>query len=274
MKFYEYKLGSFEKVIHFIAANGYPPNSYKSFFNSIENVHIYSFLLRPLTGNYEEVELESWFDFVDDMHDYVEKFQPKVVMGHSIGAVLWLLYSIKYNYEFEKIILIDPAIFSPKIVLLFNILRMLRIHEKMHPHILPTLRRQQVFNSKEDIFTKYRSKKIFKFVSDDVLDDYIDALFEKQGKEYKITFSPQWEAKIYERGIIEDALIWKYLNRTSAKIYLVWGEFSNICSDKIELMFKNRCKLFKSYKINDTSHLLPLENPRRVGSIVNQIIDY
>ena len=273
MRYVEFKFGLASKDVHFIAANGYPPAAYVSLFHSINDVHVRSFLLRPINPDFTKLELNSWFDFVDDLHEYVLKFQPKIVMGHSIGAVLWLMYSQKYNYKFEKIILIDPALFLPHIVFIFNIFRFFNLHEKVHPLITPTLKRQRTFATKKEIFKKYRSKNIFKYIPDTILQEYIDSLFVYDNGVFKLSYCPKWEAKIYERGLIEDNLTWKYLKQSQAEINLIWAEYSNICSSKIESKFKSLCRTINCFEIKNATHLLPLEKPVELAKIINQIVD-
>jgi pimeloyl-ACP methyl ester carboxylesterase len=272
MRYFEFKSGLASKNIHFIAANGYPPAAYVSLFKSIKDVYIRSFLLRPLNPDFNNVKLDSWFNFADDLHDYVVQFQPKIVMGHSIGAVIWLLYSLKYNYTFDKIILIDPAIFLPNITFFFNVFRFFRLHKRVHPFILPTLKRQRYFNSKQEIFIKYRSKKIFNLISDTVLLEYIESLFDYKNSQYQIKYSPIWESKIYEYGLLEDKLIWKYLEQILSEITLIRAEFSDICTKKIETMFKSKCSNFRSFELKNTTHLLPLEQPLEVANVINRLI--
>lgn len=272
MRYVEFKFGLASKNVHFIAANGYPPSAYVSLFNSLKDVHVRSFLLRPINPDFTRLELNSWFDFADDLHDYVLKFQPKIVMGHSIGAVIWLLYSLKYNYKFDKIILIDPAIFLPHITFIFNVFRFFRLHKRVHPLILPTLKRQQYFSSKQQIFNKYRSKKIFNLISDAVLLEYIESLFDYKNSQYEINYSPLWESKIYEYGLLEDKLIWKFLKETLTEITLIRAEFSDICTSKVENEFKLSCKNYTSFELKNTTHLLPLEKPDELGDIISKLI--
>ena len=273
MRFYEYNSGQEGLDLHFIAANGYPPAAYKRLFSQLNCAKVTSFLLRPLSNEFYKVDLNSWFDFADDLHDYVIQFEPKVVFGHSIGAVIWLLYSIKYNYNFDKIILIDPALFLPIQTFCFNICRFFNIHRYVHPFVLPALRRKCIFNTKEEIFRNYREKKIFQYFSNEVLWDYINSLFSLKDSKFEIIYSPKWESIIYEYGLLDDRIVWKYLSTTTTPINLISGEFSTICTPKLIQMFENKCDHFRSNVVGNTTHLLPLETPDHVADLINNLLN-
>ena len=260
-----------KNTCHFIAANGFHPKCYQKMFSLTENASFQSPLLRPLWSNSQKPTIDSWMVFVDDLDKYVKKYQPKIVMGHSIGVVLWMLYSIKYNYSFEKIIMLEPALFPKWMYYAYRIICGLRIQKQVHPLIKQTLKRKVFFNSTDDIHQKFSEKKVFQKMSPEVMADYIESGFEKTDSGYELKYSPQWEAEIYEKAMMEDIIIWDHLRRLSIGTELIYirGEFSNVCTSSISEKLTQLCSLFYSYTVPDSTHLLPFEKPEEVAKIIN-----
>ena len=261
-----------KKVVHFIAANGFPPATYKQLFGAISHVSIQSPLLRPLWDPVPPPLLKSWMDFADDLVPYVEKYQPKIVCGHSIGAVIWLLFSIKYKYSFEKLIMIDPALFPRLFYRLYPLLVKFRLQKKMHPLINVTLNRKRVFNSFDEIKNNYKKKPIFSRVVDSVLDDYINSAFKQHNNKLVLRYSPEWEAVIYETGMMKDGIVWKYLQDLAKTMEIIYikGTLSNICTDAVTKRLKSLCPQLVSYELKGASHLLPFEQPDQVCDIIKR----
>jgi len=258
-----------QEICHFIAANGYPPAAYQQLFKQLD-YGIKSPLLRPLWPDFPKPKIRSWFDFVDDLVPYVEQNKPKLVAGHSIGAILWVMYAIKYNYSFEKIVLIDPALFPVWQCLVFKLCRIIGIHRKVHPLIPVTLRRQTTFRSKEEILENYQKKRIFSRFSEKALVDYINSIFTKKDDQFRLCYSPEWEAVIYEYGLREDIEIWKKISSIRSKIILIQGEYSDISTPLIQSKLEMRCVDVETYRIKNATHLVPLECPDEVANIISR----
>tara|TARA_Y100001970_G_C14229947_1_gene857960 strand:- start:723 stop:1565 length:843 start_codon:yes stop_codon:yes gene_type:complete len=272
METFNFKNATSKKHCHFIAANGFSPKVYNQIFKDITTWSIKSPLLRPLWNPSPPPTLHSWMDFADDLVPYVEEFQPKIVIGHSIGAVIWLLYSIKYNYSFDKIIMIDPALFPTWMYRIYPIIYKLNLQKRLHPLIKVTLNRKQTFSSFKEAEDNYKQKPIFSRIKEDILNDYITSMFEKNNNnEVSLVYSPQWESIIYEKGMLADSIIWKQLANITGKTEVVYlkGELSTICTDSVTKHLEESCSHFFSYEIPDTTHLLPFENPESVKDIIS-----
>ena len=110
----------------FLHANGFPPDAYRTLLSLIENKYnIKSMLLRPLWKENGEIKkINNWNIFLNDFLDYSNKnkTQENVGIGHSIGGNILIRAAIRNKNLFKSIVLLDPTIFHPSVVVLFKIL--------------------------------------------------------------------------------------------------------------------------------------------------------
>ena len=153
--------GNGQKNIYFLHANGYPPAAYQLLFNNLPNYTFHSMLLKPHWQEPSSHDIKNWDPFVDDLEQFIKQ-QDSVdyVVGHSIGATLWLLASLRGLCKPKKIVLIDPAVFSSGLYYAYSFMYILGLHKRFHPYIQKTLKRKTVFNSFDIIFKQYRQKNI------------------------------------------------------------------------------------------------------------------
>src|SRR5918912_327350 len=79
--------------LHFLHANGYPPECYKPFLELLQTqYHVFGMLLRPLWKDSDPNELRNWRPLSDDLLHFLTLPRPIPVIGvgHSIGAIVAL----------------------------------------------------------------------------------------------------------------------------------------------------------------------------------------
>ena len=258
---------------HFIAGNGFVPGAYNALFDQFPKASIQSPLLRPLWDSQQDVYLPSWTLFVDDLEDYIQVKRPKVVIGHSIGASLWLLAAQKFNIHFDKVILIEPVVFPKYYIWLYECLKLFKVHRRVHPMIKKTLNRQRRFESKQQIVDRFSSKALFFRFSEPVLDDFISACFEYKNSGYELVFSPEWEAEIYDKMTLSINDIWKSLGTVVGDVLLLKAQYSDVITTGVYRRLLTSYDHIKCIEIADTSHLLPFEQPAYVAKVVNSFIN-
>ncbi len=267
------QFGTGATPLHFVAANGYPPAAYTQLFMALPEYQIHSMLLRPLWNPSPPLTLSSWFTFAEDLYDYCNKVSAPIIgVGHSIGATLWLMAAIRYKIPLKGIVLIDPALFSRSVYMTYRILKWVKLHRVLHPLIQKTLKRQQVFASYEAAYVAYRTKSVFKQMSDASLRDYINAIFVSREQGLSLIYDPRWEALIYETGILDDGYIWRHLPDISCPIALIRGEQSNICTLSVAKRFQQHSQQFQLITIPNAGHLVPLECPQQVAQSIQDMI--
>lgn len=257
-------------LIHFLHANGYPPETYRQFLSLFTSRYrVMASYLRPLWPGSDPKEIEDWIPFREDLLNVIKRLpsDDKVViaMGHSIGATVSLMAALKDPDRFWALVLIEPVLFPPWINLSFRLLNLVGLLKRVHPLIQRTLRRQRVFENEQIMFENYREKRVFGRISDQVLQDYVQGLARPRpdGK-VELAYPPAWEAKIYQTGGLHDHRIWRTLNRCELPVLLVRGEETDTLRMKAVRMMEDRLPQLQILNLPDTGHLVPLEAPERV----------
>lgn len=87
--------------------------------------------------------------YAEFMNEIVQKFNPKIAIGHSIGGNAIAYFQHHYNHNFEKIILIGaPSDFK---VILNNYIKMLSLNKRVHQSLIDYTKKR--FNVTIDEFS-------------------------------------------------------------------------------------------------------------------------
>ncbi len=193
------EIGGQGQPLLFAHANGYPPGSYRQFFASLcEHFTITAVEHRPLWGEREPPRRLRWQLFVDDLlvalRDRYDA--PAWVMGHSMGGTIAALAARREPGLFRGLVLLDPVFLPDRWVIATQL--MPERQRRQMPMIRRALGRPEFFESHEEAFAFYRSKRAFRGLSDTALRDYVEA--SKQTVEeggVQLRYSGAWEAAVY-----------------------------------------------------------------------------
>ena len=265
-----------KKEIQFIHANGFPPGSYRRLFDGINpSYKIVNFLLEPLYNKLQNNNINSWVPIHNEFINSLEERNYRTIgLGHSIGGNLILRSCITNPNYFSKVILLDPTLFTPKIILFWKASLLLRIHKYIHPWVKATLRRKMQYENYESMFKSYRKKNVFKNIDDSNLSIYINSITNiGQDGKINITYPKEWEYQIYKSGLIADKFIWNNINKIQIPVLIIRSKNSNAflesSANKIRAFKKNNIKI---HTLDDTTHLFPLEIPDEISKIINDFI--
>ena len=130
----------------------------------------------------KEFNVPTYAEFIDVV---VQKYNPKIVIGHSIGGNAIAYFQAHYNHNFEKIVLLGaPSDFK---IILDNYIKMLSLNKRIHQSLIDYTKKR--FNLTIDDFSASKFLKnstIEGIVAHDVQDTVV--LFE-EGKK----ISKAWE---------------------------------------------------------------------------------
>ena len=263
-----------KKIIHFNHANGFPPGAYKSLLSNLgSNLIINNFLLSTLNEKNKSHEIKNWIPFHNEFIQSLKN--DKVIgMGHSIGGNIILRSALSHPKYFSKLVLLDPTLFIPKIILMWKIVAFLNLQKKVHPWIHSTLNRKMNYKNFNEIFVSYRKKKVFSKINDYNLSVYIKSITkELKDKTLQITYSKQWEYQIYKTGLIADNYIWKNINKLKIETLIIKAEHSNAfinsSAKKIKKLNSNYINIIE---IKNATHLFPMEYPDKATNIILDFI--
>jgi len=262
---------------HFIHANGFPPNAYKSFLSLLNNnLKIKAPLLRPHWENYNKVDdFNDWDLFLDDFIQYCNEnnVNNSYGIGHSIGGNILIRACLKNNTLFKSIILLDPTIFIPIIVRMWKIATSIPFIKSSFPLAKAAKNRRINFNSFNHIFDSYRDKKIFSKIPNEQLKEYIDSIFSyNQGTGlYSLNYNKKWEERMYLTSLFKDIEIWKNINKLKIPTLIITPESNPVLRKSAIKKFRSNDNI-KIITIKNSSHLFPLEKPKDTSEIISNFL--
>ncbi len=259
------------KIIHFAHANGYPPEGYKQFIQPfLKNHEIIASKYRPLWGGQSPSAVKSWHTFADDLIRFMDENGLKNVvgMGHSMGGTISSIAAMKRPDLFEQLVLIDPVIFPKKYNLWTKFLPNSFL-KKMIPIAKASSKRRDQWNSKQEVFDSWRTKRVFKRFSDSVLSNFVDAaVVTSQQGGVTLAYPKAWETQVY----ITAPYIFSDLVKIKKPLTVIKGEYTNVITDSLWEEWKQKQPTAKFIEYKDAGHLIPMEYPVPLAeTIIKQI---
>lgn len=275
MQFPQFDLGGDGTPLHFLHANGYPPECYEPLLELLQKQHhVFGMKLRPLWDGTKPEDLDNWHPLSDDLLRFLSDRGPDSVIGvgHSIGGIVTLRAAIRDPKKFRALILLDPVLFIPSFLIGWNILRAIGLGEKTHPLIAGAKKRRRTFDNLETVFRGYRTRPIFRYMSDDSLRTFIKGITKpKSDGTYELVYSPEWEARIYLTGL-RDFDLWRELPKLAVPTLIIRGAETDTFLEKAERLVKKKNPKIQVVTMQKATHILPLEHPQEVAGLINNFI--
>lgn len=128
---------------------------------------------------------------------------PAIGIGHSMGGVITLLAAARQPQLFKRIILLDPVLFSPELILGQQVMRVTGAW-KRSALVRSVSNRRQRWPSAADMLQDLQQKTLYRHWQTEVLQAFVDSgSFDCQG-ERQLSCDPRWEGAIfgsYPRGL-------------------------------------------------------------------------
>jgi pimeloyl-ACP methyl ester carboxylesterase len=260
--------------LHFLHANGYPPDCYKSLLELLKTeYHVFGMLLRPLWDDAKPEEIQDWHPFSADLRLFLSSQpDPVIGVGHSIGAIVTLRAALRDPSKFKALVLIDPVLFMPRRLLSWNIVRAVGLGDRAHPLIIGAKKRRRVFDDLETVFRGYRNRSIFRYMSDENLRIFIEGITKpKPDGGYELVFSPEWEAQIYRTGL-HDFDIWRDLPKLQVPTLFIRGAETDTFLEEAAKLLKQKQPKVRIETLEKSTHILSLERPKEVFEIMQAFL--
>ena len=267
--------------LHFLHANGYPPECYKPLLELLKTkYHVFGMPLRPLWDEAKIDDIKDWKPFSDDLRrflssqpgfDGTSQPTPVIGVGHSIGAIVTLRTALREPGRFRALVLIDPVLFVPRFLFSWHLVRVLGLGDKFHPLILGAQKRRRTFDDLETVFRGYRNRSIFRYMSDEYLRIYIEGITRKTNNGYELVYSPEWEAHIYRTGL-RDFDIWRALPKLEVPTLFIRGAETDTFLEDAARLVKQKQPKVRVEALSQSTHLLPLEHPQKVFEIMQSFL--
>jgi pimeloyl-ACP methyl ester carboxylesterase len=227
--------------------------------------------LRPLWPDADPGKLHDWLPLTDDFLRFLadREMGPVLAAGHSVGGIVALRAALKEPGRFRGLVLIDPVLFPPYFILLWNLLRLTGLDWKAHPKIPAALNRRRHFDDLETVYRGYRRRGVFRHLSDENLRAYIEGITRpRPGGGYELVYSPEWEARIYRTGIWRDLDLWRGLKTLQTPTLILRGAQSDTFWARTAARVRRANPKIQIETLERTTHLLPLEESEIAGRLI------
>lgn len=281
-----FDLGGDGAPLHFLHANGYPPECYRPLLELLhQKFHVFGMKLRPLWDDAKMDGLKSWHPFSDDLLCFLSSLpwnspspdsaraDPVIGVGHSVGGVVTLRAALRNPQRFRALILLDPVILTPPAMTAWIGLHTLRLQRYANPIVSDALNRRTRFQNLELVFRGYRGRKIFRYMSDENLRIYIEGMTRKtEAGTFELVYSPLWEAHIYMTAL-RDFDLWRQLPKFEIPTLIIRGAETDTFLPGAEKLVKKRNPKIQVHTMEKSTHILPLEHPQEVFDIIRSFLN-
>jgi pimeloyl-ACP methyl ester carboxylesterase len=261
--------------LHFLHANGYPPECYKPLLELLKTEYrVFGMYLRPLWDDAKPEDIDDWHPLSDDLLRFLSDREagPVIGVGHSVGAIVTLRAALSAPDKFHALVLIDPVLFVPSLLAFWNFTRSIGLGDKVHPLVIGAQKRRRTFDNLETLFSGYRKRKIFRYMSDDNLRIYIEGITKpSENGGYKLVYPPEWEAQLY-RTWLRDSDLWRGLRNLEVPTLIIRGRETNTFLESAARLVKRKQPKVKIEALEKSTHILPLERPKEVFDILQSFL--
>jgi pimeloyl-ACP methyl ester carboxylesterase len=260
-----FDLGRNGPLLHFLHANGYPPECYQPLLERLQTrYHVFGMLLRPLWPGSDPNGLQDWHPLSEDLLRFLDSAPTPVVgVGHSVGAIVTLRAALRDPGKFRALVLIDPVLFVPSFMVMWQAIRALGLGKRFHPLIPAAQKRRRRFDDLETVFRGYRNRSVFRYMSDESLQSYIAGITRKTDRHYELVYSPEWEARIYLTNM-RDFDLWRGLPELQVPTLVLRGAETDTFLKNAARLVKRKQPRARVETLDRSTHLLPLERPQEV----------
>ena len=230
-------------------------------------------LLRPLWKDAKPEEIRNWKTFSEDLLRFLSsQSAPVIGVGHSIGAVVTLRAALQDPGKFRALVLLDPVLFVPQFMLKWSIVRKLGLGDRLHPLIPGAKRRRRTFDDLDTVFRRYRTRNVFRYMSDENLRTFIEGITQPSAEGgYELVYSPDWEAQIYRTGM-HDLDIWQGLPGLKIPTLFLRGAETDTFLEDAARLVKRKQPSIRVETLAKSTHILPLERPKEVFEIMESFL--
>jgi pimeloyl-ACP methyl ester carboxylesterase len=258
--------GGGKPPLHFYHANGFPVSVYLPFMTRLSK----DFRVMAMGVRGQDAQTEgntSWHAVAHDLISFLDarKAGPVIGVGHSVGGVATMMAAALRPDLFSKIILIDPAILPYRYVTYMAVIRILG--QKGRFFLAQRARgRKNGWADHQAAYDYFKDKSLFKHFDDAFLRSYVTyGLKPSPRGGVELLCPPEAEARIFENYPLD---VWFWPKRVTVPALIIRGEHSDVLFDRSVRRFCAKCPDARSHRVPGAGHLVPMEKPDEVLSVV------
>jgi pimeloyl-ACP methyl ester carboxylesterase len=268
--------GNSGQPLIFLHANGYPPECYRPLLTKLaQHYHVRAMVQRPLWEGSDPQEIDDWGPLTDDFLRFLDENPSElpIVVGHSMGGIVALKAAIRCPKRIRKLVLLDPVLFPPFDIIRWNIIRALGLGHRLH-WLIPTAKaRRRTFDDLDRLFNGYRRKDIFKYFNDEKLRIFISGITRPDGAGgYQLSYSPEWEIRIYYTGIWRDLSLWKDLRTLKVPMMIIRGAETDTFFEATGRRVVRTNPAVRVETVQKSTHLVPMERPEETFELIQNFL--
>lgn len=258
------EFGDGQETIHFAHANAYPPGTYRQFLEALgEKYRVLAVQHRPMWDDSDPWEtLTNWKPIADDLIRFLDTqgLSNIIGVGHSLGGVASFYAAIMRPDLFRKLVLIEPVFLPAQFVA-----HMDSVDPADIPMVAGALRRGTRWESRAELFERYRGKQVFARFSDQSLWDFVNFGTKEVDGGIKLAYPPQWEARFYA---LPPRDVWELLPQLSLPTLAIRAAESDTLYLPAWNLWKELQPNATFVEMADVGHLLTHESPQRLAKII------
>lgn len=259
-------------VVHFAAANAYPPGAYhKLLMRLAGDYRVLAVHHRPLWAGSRPEELNDWGGIADDLIRFFDQqnLRDVVGVGHSLGAVATMMASLQRPELFCALVLIEPVFLPPHVLNL--LVTGANLEEPYETPLVKIARnRRNGWTNRQDVFDHYRSKRVFGRLSDEALWDYVRyGTVKNESGGVRLFYSPEWEARIYT---LPPTGVWDLIPEITHPTLAIRARETDTLMEGAWSLWQQLQPSARFKEFQDSGHLLPMERPDDVAAEISAFV--
>lgn len=268
-----YDFGGSGQIINLLPANGFLPETYISLLRPLtKHYHVICMLPRALWQDEKPPTLlHQWDMLADDLLAGLayHNLDNVIAIGHSFGGTASMIAAVRQPECFSALCLLDPTFFRPEwLEALEQMQRDGSIIE--FPLVQGAMRRRRAFETKDEAFAYFRTKKLFADWSDESLQLYVDyGLQPAINGGFELRWSPEWEAYYFSTGFTRSWEVAPKL-RGLLPVLAIGGSTTDTFVPEIAAMLQDVLPEATFAEIEGHGHLFPQTAPQQTEVLISR----
>ena len=215
-------------------------------------------------------EAYHWSVLADDFQsamkeilDFTGADRAKLALGHSFGGAVVLSVAQRQPEYFDHLLLCDPVVFQ-KLLPRDNAARV-----RESGLVDSTLRRRDRFPTREDAFNHFRSKGLFARFTPEALGLYVgEGMRDTSDGDVALKCSPRAEAAVFAGASLSD--LFSEVEKITADTLFVHANQGNFKRE----IYDGLAERIPRARVEslEVGHLFPMDEPKRVVEIIEDLI--
>lgn len=179
-------------------------------------------------------------------------------LGHSFGGILMALIAARRPGLFEQTVLLDPILFPRRMLMIFRVMKFLRLMDRFHPMVRLTRKRRKNWSDRQQAQAYFSSREAFRHWHELAIKNYLAfGLAGKPDGSVVLRCEPQLEAAIFASW---PAGLWRSVKRIADPVTIIMGRETFSFALKAAATADSSNSLIRTTHI-DGGHCFMLEQP-------------